>query len=121
MIGTGVVVGQSPVNLGQVHPPAPYDIRRFFDWQHLAKSLVHSPAPATAYLPSPDTAPIPVAVTPKRSPRVVGGTADGQRMAPAEVMSPQVEQETAMPPEAGATAPAHTVQPSPGSATDAGY
>jgi hypothetical protein len=123
MIATGVVVGQSPVDLGRVHSPAGYDIRRFFDWQHVAQSLVHSPAPATAYLPRPGATAIPIAVTPMHSPPVTGGGPNGQRLPPAEVMSPQVEQETVMPAESGAASPApgQAGGPPSGSATGAGY
>jgi hypothetical protein len=115
IIAKGVVVGQTPVDLGQVHPPAPYDVRRFFDWQYVAKSLVHSPAPATAYVPGGGATPVPVAVTPVRNPPVIGGGPNGQPLAPAEVMSPQVEEQTATP-------PAERIgQPPSGTATDAGY
>ncbi|HLK86584.1 MAG TPA: hypothetical protein VKT27_08760 [Candidatus Binataceae bacterium] len=100
IIADGVVVGRSPVNLGQVHPPAPYSIWRWFQRQHVAEAIVQSPAPAAAYVPAAGAMPQAIAVTPIQSPPVMGGGSGGQALPPAEVMPPQVQEQTALPADA---------------------
>ncbi len=100
IIADRVVVGRSPINLGQVHPPAPYSIWRWFQRQHVAEAIVRSPAPAAAYVPAAGATPQAIAVTPIQSPPVMGGAPSGQALPPAEVMSPAIEEQTAVPADA---------------------
>jgi hypothetical protein len=97
VIARAVIVGQSPVNLGQVHPPAPYDVWRLFERQEVGQAIVKSPAPATAYVPSPGEAPQPIAVTPVSSPQVMGAGPNGQALAPAQVIPAQTYEQTEIP------------------------
>ena len=97
VIARGVIVGQSPVNLGQVSPPAPYDVWRLFERQEIGQAIVKSPAPATAYVPSPGEAPQAISVTPMTSPQVMGAGPNGQPLAPAVVMPAQIQEQTEIP------------------------
>lgn len=109
VIARAVTVGQSPVNLGQVHPPVPYDVWRLFERQEVGQAIVKSPAPATAYVPSPGEAAQPIAVTPIASPQVMGAGPNGQALAPAEVMPAQIYEQTEIP--AGAEIPGPGMPP----------
>jgi hypothetical protein len=100
IIADGVVVGRSPVNLGRVHPPAPYGFWRWFQRQHVAEAIVHSPAPASAFVPAAGATPQAIAVRPIQSAPVIGGGANGQALPPAEVMPPQIQEQTALPTDA---------------------
>jgi hypothetical protein len=97
VIASGVIVGQSPLNLGQVTPPSHYDVRRFFQRQEVGQVIVKSPAPASAYVPSPGEAPLPIAVTPIKSPPVMGAGPGGAPLAPAEVIPSEIEEQTQIP------------------------
>ncbi len=110
IIAEGVVVGRSPLNLGQVHPPAPYSIWRWFQRQHVAEAIVQSPAPASAFVPAAGATPQAIAVRSIQSPPVMGAGASGRALPPAEVMSPVIQEQTALPadaevPPAGAPIP----------------
>ncbi len=109
VIASAVTVGQGPVNLGQVNPPAPYDVWRLFQRQEVAQSIVKSPAPATAYVPSPGEAPQAIAVTPIVSPQVMGAGPAGAALAPAEVMPAQIQEQTEIP--SGADVPGPGMPP----------
>lgn len=123
VIASGVVVGPSPVNLGQVHAPGPYDVWRLLEWQEIGQAIVKSPAPATAYVPAAGEGPAPVAVTPVANPRVMGAGPNGQPLAPAEVMPAEIQQQTELPSGAEVPVPgmppAQDAAPAPG--TDGGY
>src|SRR5690348_3817499 len=103
VIVRGVAVGQSPVALGQVHPPHPYDVWRLLERQEVGEAIVRSPAPAAAHVPSIGETPQAVAVTPVVSPPVMGAGPGGKALAPAEVIPAQIEQQTELP--SGAEAP----------------
>ncbi len=109
VIASGITVGQKPVDLGQVTPPPPYEVWRFFQRQEIGQAIVKSPAPATAYLPSPGQAPLPIAVTPIASPPVMGAGSSGARLPPAQVMPEQIQQQTEIP--SGAEAPGPGMPP----------
>jgi hypothetical protein len=109
VIASGVTVGQSPVNLGQVTPPTPYDVWRLFQRQEIGQAIVKSPAPATAYVPSPGEVPLPIAVTPIKSPPVMGAGPGGTALAPAQVMPSQIQEQTEIP--SGAEAPGPGMPP----------
>jgi hypothetical protein len=47
---SGIRVDTADVNIGHVVEPAPLDVRRVFERQGVAETLVESPAPATANL-----------------------------------------------------------------------
>jgi len=97
VIARGVIVGQNPVNVGQVNPPGPYNVWRLLERQEIGEAIVKSPAPATAYVPSPGEAPQPIAVTPVASPQVMGAGPSGAPLAPAEVMPAQIQRQTEIP------------------------
>jgi hypothetical protein len=103
VIASAVMVGQSPVNLGQVRSPGPYNVWRLLEWQETGPVIVTSPAPATAYLPNLALGPQPIVVTPVISPRVMGAGPNGEALAPAEVMPTQEYEQTEIP--AGADVP----------------
>ncbi|MGH7914249.1 MAG: hypothetical protein ACREPW_06325, partial [Candidatus Binataceae bacterium] len=105
VLASAVTVGQSPVNLGQVHPPSPYNVWRLFDRQEIGQTIVKSPAPATAYVPNPGEALQPVAVTPVASAQVMGAGPNGKALAPAEVMPAQIQEQTELPSDAQVPAP----------------
>lgn len=109
VIARAVAVGQSPVNLGQVNPPGPYNVWRLVERQEIGEAIVKSPAPATAYIPSPGEAPLPIAVTPIANPQVMGAGPGGQALAPAEVMPEQIQQQTELP--SGAEVPRQGMPP----------
>ena len=104
VIARGVVVGQSPVNVGQVHPPGPYNMWRLLERQEIGEAMVKSPAPATAYVPGAGEAPAAIAVTPVASPEVMGAGPGGKALAPAVVMPAQIQEQTELP--SGAEVPA---------------
>jgi hypothetical protein len=104
VIARAVIVGQSPVNLGQVHPPGPFDVGRLFERQEIGQAVVNSPAPATAYIPGAGEGPQPVGVVPIASPPVLGAGPNGQKLPPAVVIPPQIQYETDLP--SGAQVPA---------------
>ena len=122
VIVRAVTVGQSPVDLGQVHPPGPYNLWRLIEGQEIGEAIIDSPAPVAAYVPSPGEAPQPIAVTPIASPKVMGAGPNGQPLAPAVVVPAQVRAQTEIPPDAQApppgTPPAQDLAPAPG--TNAG-
>ncbi len=95
VIASAVTVGQSPVNLGQVNSPGPYDVWRLLEWQEIGEAIVKSPAPATAYIPNAGEGSQPISVTPVASPRVMG--ADGRPSMPAEVIPSQIQEQTEIP------------------------
>ena len=97
VIVAGVVVGQGPVDLGQVRSPGPYNLWRLVQWQHISQAIVSSPAPATAYLPNLQAGPQPVAVTPIVSPPVLGAGPNGQPLAPAVVIPAETSEQTQIP------------------------
>lgn len=103
VIAPAVMVGQSPVNLGQVSSPGPYNVWRLLERQETGPVIVSSPAPATAYLPNLARGPQPIAVTPVVSPRVMGGGLNGEALAPAVVIPTQEYEQTEIP--AGADVP----------------
>ena len=105
VIARKVIVGHSPVNLGQVNPPAPYDVWRLLERQEIGQAIVKSPAPAAAYVPSPGEAPQAIAVTPVMSPEVMGAGPGGKALAPAVVIPAQMQEQTALPSSAEAPAP----------------
>jgi hypothetical protein len=109
VIARGVIVGQSPVNLGQVNPPGPYNVWRLFERQEVGQAIVKSPAPVTAYVPSPGEAPQAIAVTPITSPRVMGAGPGGAPLAPAEVMPARIQEQTEIP--SGAEVPGPGMPP----------
>ncbi len=109
MIARAVMVGSSPVNLGQVHAPSRYNMWRLLERQEIGQAIVQSPAPATAYVPAPGEGRAPVAVTPVASARVMGAGPNGQPLAPAEVMPAEIQQQTELP--AGAEVPAPGMPP----------
>ena len=111
IIARAVIVGSNSINIGQVHMPGLYDVRRLFERQEVGQAIVRSPAPAAAYVPAPGEAQVPVAVTPVASARVMGAGPNGQRLAPAEVMSATIQQQTALP--SGAEVPEPGMQPVP--------
>jgi len=106
----GVSVGSSPVNLGQVSSPGPYNVWRFFERQEIGEAIVQSPAPATAYLPTSNGEALPISVREVRSPAVMGAGAQGQALPPAEVIPSQIYQPTVIPP--GADVPMPGTAPS---------
>lgn len=97
VIARGVTVGQSPVNVGQVHPPGPYNVWRLLERQEVSEAIVKSPAPATAYMPGAGGAPSAISITAVASPKVMGAGPGGKALAPAEVVPPQVEEQTEVP------------------------
>lgn len=97
VIASAVMVGQTPVSLGQVHSPGPYNVWRMVEWQEIGEAIVNSPAPATAYLPNPAGATQPIAATPVVSPRVMGAGPNGERLAPAVVIPSQTYEQTEIP------------------------
>jgi len=103
VIASAVMVGQDPVNLGQVHSPGPYNVWRLFEWQQTGPVIVTSPAPATAYLPNLVGGSQPIAVTPVVSPPVMGAGPNGEPLAPAVVLPAQIYEQTELP--AGADVP----------------
>jgi hypothetical protein len=105
VIARGVMVEQSPVNVGQVHPPGPYNIWRVLERQEIGEAIVKSPAPATAYTPNAGEAPAAIAVTPVTNPQVMGAGPGGKALAPAEVMPAQIEEQTELPSNAEVPAP----------------
>ena len=109
VIARGVIVGQSPVNLGQVNPPGPYNVWRLFERQEVGQAIVKSPAPVTAYVPSPGEAPQAIVVTPITSPRVMGAGPGGAPLAPAEVMPARIQEQTEIP--SGAEVPGPGMPP----------
>jgi len=109
VLARAVIVGQSPVNLGQVNPPAPYNVWRLLERQEIGQAIVNSPAPATAYVPSPGEAPQAIAVTPVVSPEVMGAGPGGKALAPAEVMPAQIQEQTELP--SGTQVPAPGMPP----------
>jgi hypothetical protein len=109
VIARGVIVGQSPVNLGQVNPPGPYNVWRLFERQEVGQAIVKSPAPTTAYVPSPGETPQAIAVTPIVSPPVLGAGPGGAPLAPAQVMPAQIQEQTEIP--SGAEAPGPGMPP----------
>jgi hypothetical protein len=118
VIARGVAVGQSPVNVGQVHPPGVYNVWRLFERQEVSEAIVKSPAPATAYVPGAGEAPTAIAVTPVVSPEVMGAGPGGKALAPAEVMPAQIQEQTELPSGAEVPAPgmppAQDMAPAPG-------
>ncbi|HVB81855.1 MAG TPA: hypothetical protein VNE82_18145 [Candidatus Binataceae bacterium] len=111
VIVSAVMVGQSPVDLGQVHPPGPYNVWRLIERQEIGEAIVRSPAPATAYLPNLGEAHQPIAVTPMVSPMVMGAGPAGKALAPAEVMPAQIQEQTELP--SGAQVPPPGMRPAP--------
>jgi hypothetical protein len=109
VIARAVIVGQSPVNLGQVHPPGPFDVGRLFERQEIGPAIVNTPAPATAYVPTAGGGPQPVAVMPIASPPVMGAGPSGQKLPPAVVIPPQIQYQTDLP--SGAQVPAPGMPP----------
>jgi hypothetical protein len=109
IIVRSVTVGQSPVNLGQVHSPGPYDFWRLVEWQEIGPAIVKSPAPATAYIPAAGEGPLPIAITPMASPPVMGAGPNGEALPPAEVMPTQIYEQTEIP--SGPQAPAPRMPP----------
>jgi hypothetical protein len=109
VIVAGVVVGQTPVNVGQVSSPGPYNAWRLLQWQQISQAIVSSPAPATAYLPNLEGGPQPISVTPVTSPPVLGAGPNGQPLAPAVVIPPQTSEQTEIP--AGADIPPPGIPP----------
>lgn len=103
VIASAVVVGQDPVNLGQVHSPGPYNVWRLVERQETGPVIVSSPAPATAYLPNLVGSTQPIAVTPVVSPPVMGAGPNGEALAPAVVLPAQIYEQTELP--AGADVP----------------
>jgi hypothetical protein len=103
VIASAVMVGQDPVNLGQVHSPGLYNVWRLFEWQQTGPVIVTSPAPATAYLPNLVGGSQPIAVTPVVSPPVMGAGPNGEPLAPAVVLPAQIYEQTELP--AGADVP----------------
>lgn len=97
VIASGVTVGQSPVDLGQVRPPGPYNVWWLVEQQKIGEAIVESPAPATAYIPNAGQGPQPIAITPVVSPRVMGAGPSGRALAPAEVIPEQMERQTEIP------------------------
>ena len=88
VIARGVIVGQSPVNLGQVNPPGPYNVWRLFERQEVGQAIV---------------------VTPITSPRVMGAGPGGAPLAPAEVMPARIQEQTEIP--SGAEVPGPGMPP----------
>ena len=123
VIARAVTVGQSPVDLGQVRPPGPYNVWRLVERQEIGEAIVQSPAPATAYLPNAGQASHPIVVTPVVSPRVMGAGPHGEALAPAEVMPAQILEQTEIP--SGAQAPPPGMPPArniaPAPSPDEGY
>jgi hypothetical protein len=123
VIARAVAVGQSPVDLGQVRPPGPYNVWRLVERQEIGEAIVESPAPASAYVPSPGKASQPIVVTAVVSPQVMGAGPNGKALAPAEVMPGQIQEQTEIPSAAQVPAPgmppARNVAPAPG--PDQGY
>jgi hypothetical protein len=111
IIVRSVTVGQSPVNLGQVHSPGPYEFWRLVEWQEIGPAIVKSPAPATAYIPAAGEAPLPIAITPIASPRVMGAGPNGEALPPAEVMPTPIYEQMEIP--SGSEAPATEMPPPP--------
>lgn len=109
VIASGIIVGQSPLNLGQVNPPPPYYVWRLFERQEMGPAIVNSPAPATAYVPSPGETSQPIAVKPISNPQVLGAGPNGQPLAPAVVMPAQIQEQTELP--SGAQVPAPGMPP----------
>jgi hypothetical protein len=117
VIVRGLTVGPGPVNLGQINPPGPYNAWRLIERQEIGQAIVQSPAPATACLPSGSG--LPIAVTPIRSPAVMGAGPGGQALPPAEVIPSQIYQQTVIPPGADASSPGmapppEDIAPAPG-------
>lgn len=108
VIERGVSVGSSAVNLGQVSPPGPYNVWRFFERQEIGEAIVQSPAPATAYLPASSGESMPISVREVRSPAVMGAGPQGEALPPAEVIPSQIYQQTVIPPGADVTIPGAT-------------
>jgi hypothetical protein len=109
VIASAVMVDQSPVNLGQLHPPGPFDVGRLLERQEVGQAIVNTPAPATAYVPSAGEGSQPVAVLPIASPPVMGGGPSGQKLPPAVVIPPQIQYQSDLP--AGAQVPAPGMPP----------
>jgi hypothetical protein len=109
IIVRSVTVGQSPVNLGQVHSPGPYDFWRLVERQEIGPAIVKSPAPATAYIQAAGEGPLPIAITPIASPPVMGAGPNGEALPPAEVMPTQIYEQTEIP--SGSEAPAPRMPP----------
>jgi hypothetical protein len=109
VIAREIIVGQSPLNLGQVNPPPPYYVWRLFERQEMGPAIVNSPAPATAYVPSPGETSQPIAVKPISNPQVLGAGPNGQPLAPAVVMPAQIQEQTELP--SGAQVPAPGMPP----------
>jgi len=109
VMARGVIVGQSPVNLGQVSPPGPFNVWRLFERQEVGQAIVKSPAPVSAYVPSPGETPQAIAVTPIVSPPVMGAGPGGAPLAPAEVMPAQIKAQTEIP--SGAEVPGAGMPP----------
>jgi hypothetical protein len=97
VIVSGVTVGQTPVNLGQVNPPSPYNVWRLFQRQEIGQAIVKSPAPVAAYVPSPGQVPQAIAVKSITSPQVMGAGPGGAALAPAEVIPAQIQKQTEIP------------------------
>jgi len=112
IIVRSVTVGQGPVNLGQVHSPGPYEFWRLVEWQEIGPAIVKSPAPATAYIPAAGERPLPIAITPIASPRVMGAGPNGEALPPAEVMPTPIYEQMQIP--SGSEAPATGMPPPPG-------
>ena len=117
VIVRAVMVGRSPVDLGQVSPPGPYNVWALFERQAIGEAIVKSPAPATVYLPNAGEGSQPIAVTPISSPRVMGAGPNGEPFAPAEVIPEQTYEQTEIPPGAEVPAPgmppAQDMEPAP--------
>jgi len=109
VIVADVVVGQAPVNLGQVTSPGPYNVWRLVERQYISQAIVSSPSPAAAYLPNLQGGPQPVSVTPVVSPPVMGAGPNGEPLAPAVVIPPSIFEQTEIP--AGADVPPAGVPP----------
>jgi hypothetical protein len=109
VIASGLTVGQSPVNLGQVNPPSPYNVWRLFQRQEIGQAIVKSPAPVAAYVPSSGQVPQAIAVKSITSPQVMGAGPGGAALAPAEVMPAQIQQQTEIP--SGAEVPGPGMPP----------
>jgi hypothetical protein len=118
VIASGVVVGQMPIDLGQVNSPSPYNPWRLIERQQLGPAIVKSPAPATAYLPGAGGIAQPISGTTMVNPSVIGGGANGQPLAPAVVMPARTSEQTEIP--AGAQAPNPGMPPAPSMAAPPG-
>jgi hypothetical protein len=54
ILKNSVVVGDNDVGVGTVHEPGPYTVRRIFERQAIAPSILTSPAPSTAFIMTVD-------------------------------------------------------------------